>query len=40
MGEDGRGRDRAGEGWTVEILGDLTWSFRAFQEQVATCTMA
>ena len=30
MGEDGRGRDRAGEGWTVEILGDLTWSFSGF----------
>ena len=38
MGEDGRGRDRAGEGWTDEILGGFTWSSQAFQEQVATCT--
>ena len=30
MGEDGGGRDRAGEGWTVEILGGLIWSSWGF----------
>ena len=30
MGEDGGGRDRAGEGWKVEILVGLTWIFSGF----------